>query len=66
MQTHSGINYNINLKVLTAPMSRLLKTPPKGPQYSTILHSIEVNVSTWVKDSHGLYDYEATEEFYKR
>lgn len=23
-------------------------------------------VSTWIKDSHGLYDYEATEDSYKR
>lgn len=42
-------------------MSRLLKTPPKGPQYYLPLSSIEVAVSTWSKDSHGLYDYEATE-----
>jgi hypothetical protein len=46
------------------------ESPPQNPtQRTTVrikLFSIEVVVSTWVKDSHGLYDYEAAEEFYKR
>lgn len=31
-----------------------------------MLLSVEVNISTWIKDSHGLYDYEAQEDAYRR
>ena len=31
--------------------------PPQKAQYSTTLCSIEMRLSTWNKDSHGLYDY---------
>lgn len=30
------------------------------------LRSFEVSTSTWIKDSHGLYDYEAQEDNYKK
>jgi len=32
----------------------------KAPTYKYYLCSLYLTVNTWEKDSHGLYDYEAT------
>lgn len=38
---------------------------PEKAQYSLHLYSIKLSMSTWSKDSHGLYDYESSNESYK-
>ena len=30
------------------------------------MFSLEITITTWLKDSHGLYDYDALEDAYKR
>lgn len=43
-----------------------LQTTTQGTTVFLSLFSLEITVSTWIKDSHGLYDYEASEDSYKR
>ena len=53
--------YN-NLKGVDEPPTQ------NRPQVSPVhlpLYSIEIKISTWTKDSHGLYDYEAQEDNYR-
>ena len=43
---------------------KFTKLPSKS-QYSPFYYSIRMKISTWNKDSHGLYDYESNCENYR-
>lgn len=43
---------------------KFLKQPTQS-QYHLSYHSVRMKISTWNKDSHGLYDYESTTDSYR-
>ena len=55
------INYNNFFK-----RNESIKNHPQRPTVLSYLYSVEVSISTWTKDSHGLYDYEAQEDSYRQ
>ena len=66
---YKTMNYNIYLHTLRVTLQKNephLQTATQGPSVFLSLFSLEIIVSTWIKDSHGLYDYEASEDSYKR
>lgn len=46
-------------------MKQKFLKPPSQSQYELSYSSVKMKISTWNKDSHGLYDYESNPESYR-